>query len=259
MKNFRLFVEWFIPSQIKSDMKYHIRARQFVIFALIGMIFYIVNMIKWYSMGYENLGLSMMTVLIVNILMLFVFRATGSINIAGNGLMAIINWHFFYLIYLTGGLQSSAISWIVIIPVFAALYFSNRVSVIWSTVSLLGILSFNYLEHQGVSFTSIITSNQQICQANLANSVGPLIAVFFAGCFFNLAMYRAFDGQKDAMANQKETLDQLNAVFDSVTEISESILSTSTILDSSSENMKLRSDEMAQKQQKPHPFPKKPI
>jgi len=246
MKNFWQYLEWFIPAKIKSDQKYHIRARQFVMFSLFGFVFYVVNMIKWFSLGYPNLAWSMFAVLIVNILMLFTFRVTGSINFSGNGLMAAINGHFFYLIYLTGGLESSAISWIIIIPVFAALYFSNRVSAIWTIVSLACIFIFNYMSHQGHNFSTILLSDQ--CHhANLANAIGPLIAVFFAGCFFNLAMYRAFDGQKLAMNKQKETLDQLNAVFNSVTEINESILSTSKILDESSEALKARSDTMAQK------------
>jgi methyl-accepting chemotaxis protein len=247
MKNFWQYLEWFIPAKIKSDQNYHLRARQFVMFSLFGFVFYIVNMIKWITMGYSNLAFSMCAVLIVNILMLLTFRFTGSINISGNGLMAAINGHFFYLIYLTGGLESSAISWIIVMPVFAALYFSNRVSLIWTIVSLTGIFILNYLSHHGHTFSSIILIEQKCHHANLFNAIGPLLAVFFSGCFFNLAMYRAFDGQKLAMNNQKATLDQLNIVFDSVTEISESILSTSQILDQSSEKMKSRSDTMAEK------------
>jgi len=247
MKNFWQFVEWFIPTSIKSDQKYHIRARQFVMFSLFGFVFYAVNMIKWFTMGSYNLTLSMFTVMVVNILMLLYFRTTGSINISGNGLMAAIVGHFFYLIYLTGGLESSAISWVIIVPVFAALYFSNRVSVIWTIVSLAGIFALDYLETNGHAFPSILLTDHLCHNANLSNAIGPLMAVFFSGCFFNLAMYRAFDGQKLAMNNQKKTLDQLNVVFESVTEISESILSTSEILDQSSEAMKSRSDTMTQK------------
>jgi len=247
MKNFWQYLEWFIPAKIKNDQKYHIRARQFVMFSLFGFVFYVVNMIKWFAMGYTNLALSMFAVMIINILMLISFRYTGSINLSGNGLMAAINGHFFYLIYLTGGLESSAISWIIVIPVFAALYFSNRVSAIWTFVSLTGIFILNYMSHHGHVFTSIIAAEKLCNHANLFNAISPLVAVFFSGCFFNLAMYRAFDGQKLAMNNQKTTLDQLNLMFDSVTEISESILSTSQILDQSSEKMKARSDTMAKK------------
>jgi methyl-accepting chemotaxis protein len=247
MKNFWQYLEWFIPEKIKGDQKYHIRARQFVMFSIIGLVFYLVNMMKWLLMGYTNFAVSISIVIVVNMLMLYTFRATGSINISGNGLMAAITGHFFYLIYLTGGLESSAITWVIIIPVFAALYFSNRVSVIWTIVSFIGILMINYMANHGHSFTSIFVSDQQCSHASLANAIGPLLAVFFAGCFFNLAMYRAFDGQKQAMSDQKKTLDQLNIVFDSVTEISESIIATSKILDQSSETMKARSDAMAQK------------
>ncbi|KPA14448.1 methyl-accepting chemotaxis sensory transducer, partial [Candidatus Magnetomorum sp. HK-1] len=113
------YVEWFIPQNMKEDLKYFIRARQFVLFSGIALLFYLVNTIKWFKLGYPNLAISMISVCIVNILMVFIFRVSGSINLAGNGVMAALCWHFFYLIYLTGGLHSSAISWVVIIPVFA--------------------------------------------------------------------------------------------------------------------------------------------
>ncbi len=240
------FVEWFIPPNMKQDPKYYIRARQFILFSWIAIIFYVVNMIKWAKLGYPHLAVSMLSVFIINILMIFVFRATGSINLAGNGVMAMLNGHFFYLIYLSGGLNSTAISWIAIIPVFAALYFSNRISVIWTTISFAGMLTFFYLEYSGsVSLPKM--PPEHMAQTNLSNAIGPLLAVFFSGCFFNLAMYRAFDGQKVAMSNQKETVDQLNAIFHSVSDISESIISASTILDSSSNALSDRSKSMKEK------------
>jgi methyl-accepting chemotaxis protein len=241
------FFDWFIPQDMKQDPKYFIRSRQFVYFSWIAIVFYIVNIIKWIKFGYPDLAISMLCVFVINMSMVFVFRATGSINLAGNFVMAALNCHFFYLIYLTGGLNASALSWIVIIPVFAALYFSNRVSTIWTVLSFTGIATFYYLDHCGFQFPTPQLTPSQIAQTHLSNAIGPLLAVFFSGCFFNIAMYRAFDGQKEALTRQQEMLDQLKSIFDNVNEISDSIISTSTVLDKSSNALNVRSLNMKEK------------
>jgi len=237
-------IDWFIHPNLKQELKSYIQARQFVLFAWFGILFFLVNIVKWLSFGAFNLALSMMFVTIIVCIMLYFLRISGSLTITGNGVMAALSWHFIYLCYHTGGFDSTALAWIIVVPVFTSLYFNNKVSLIWTFVMLIIIITYYILKKNGYDFSIIKMTDQQIMRMNLSNYIGPLLGIFFAGCFFNQGMENAFDAQKKALKNQEQTVERLQGIIDEISKVSLSINNTSEILDSSSKTLHSRSKSM---------------
>ena len=120
-------VDWFIHPRIKEDTGNYLRARQLILFVFIAIGFFLINLLKWIFLEQTNLAFSIGSVWFFVMLMCFIFRYSGSIAIVGNGIVAALSFHFVFIAWHTGGLESASISWIVIIPVFASIYFTTLV------------------------------------------------------------------------------------------------------------------------------------
>ena len=115
------FFDWFIPQHAKNDIEQYRRAYMIVGVSWYGLPFFIINIVKWATLGSTALAVSLTVVMILVWLMSFVLRYTGSISLAANGILAGLCWHFLFLPYQTGGMDSNSLSWTLIIPLFAVM------------------------------------------------------------------------------------------------------------------------------------------
>jgi hypothetical protein len=86
-----------------------------------GLPFFIINLVKWATLGSVTLAVSLAIVMILVWMMSFVLRYTGSVAFAANGILAGLCWHFIFVLYHTGGMDSNSMSWTLVIPLFAIL------------------------------------------------------------------------------------------------------------------------------------------
>lgn len=196
MQRMQAIIDWLIPPEVKEDVDQYIRAKQLVIFCLIGPAFFIPNIIKWKNIGSTALALSMTVVMILVVGMPFIFRYIKSLSIFANCTFAILVWHFIFLPYCTGGIHSSALTWNLVIPVFAAAFAGIRSSFAWSAVMLLEIGIFSYFEATDAVLPSITLTPGQFLETEIANAIGPLLAVVLTMFFAEQGRKQAFDAQR---------------------------------------------------------------
>ncbi len=227
MQRMQLFIDWLIPSEVKKDVDLYIRSKQLVIFCLISPAFFIPNALKWKSIGSTGLAVSMGVVMLLIAGMPFFFKYLKSLSIFANCTFAILVWHFIFLPYCTGGIHSSALTWNLVIPVFAAAFAGIRSSLFWSSIMLLEIGTFAYFESAGVVLPKIDMTSGQFLEAEIANAVGPLLAVVLTMFFAEQGRKQAFDAQRlaqDAVLEAEEqskreadqSTEELQEIFDRV-------------------------------------------
>jgi len=196
MQSMQTIIDWLIPPEVQENVDQYIRAKQLVIFCLIGPLFFLPNIVKWNNVGSTALTVSMTVVMILVVGMPFLFRYVKSLLIFANCTFAILVWHFIFLPYCTGGIHSSALTWNLVILIFAAVFAGMRSSFVWSAVMLLEIGIFSYFEAAGVPLPEIAMTEGQFLETQIANAVGPLLAVV-------LTMFFAEQGRKQAFAAQR--------------------------------------------------------
>ena len=113
------YIDYFISDRLKEDSDLYRRTRQFVILTQIALLFFVPNAVRWHKMDHPGLAVSMTIVgLFVSVLVPFIIKWTESLRIGGNIGMAAIAWHFTLLPIVTGGLHSSALTWLIVVPIF---------------------------------------------------------------------------------------------------------------------------------------------
>jgi hypothetical protein len=171
-------VDWFIPQEIKGDMVQYLRARQFVTFCLIASpVFFIPNIIKWKNLGSPQLAVSMTVVTIMIMVGLFLFKYIKSYKFFVNYALTLLGWHFIFLPFCTGGIHSSALTWNLVVPAFAAVLAGMRSSLLWTGIMLLEVGAFCYLDVAGIQLPKISFTHGQILEIQIANTIGPLLAL----------------------------------------------------------------------------------
>jgi hypothetical protein len=234
MQHVQTMIDWLIPDEVRENVDQYIRAKQLVIFCLIGPAFFIPNIIKWKNVGSTALAVSMTVVMILVVGMPLLLKYMKSLAIFANCTFAILVWHFIFLPYCTGGIHSSALTWNLVIPVFAAAFAGIRSSFAWSAVMLLEIGIFSYFEAADVVLPIITLTPGQLMETQIANAVGPLLAIVLTMFFAEQGRKQAFDAQnlaqEEVLTEQErskrkadQTAKELQEIFERIRESAQNL------------------------------------
>lgn len=203
---FKNAVDWCIADQIKEDPDQYKRASQLIIFIWISGVFFIPNVIKWYKLGVESLALSMFCVMCFIFFCPFIFKVTRSMTITGYAVLGALGWHFVYLPYLTGGIHSSALTWNLLIPIFAATFMGIRSCILWSVLMLVEVIVFFIMQKTGFQLPALELAPEHILETNFANILGPILVGGVTLVFIEWGRNEMFNMQKEAVANLEKTM-----------------------------------------------------
>ncbi|MGK0290982.1 MAG: hypothetical protein ACI86H_002449, partial [bacterium] len=224
-------INWFIPDFMAEDAEDYRKSKLVVILCLVGILFLFINVIKWILLGVPALTVSLIIALIVVTSVIFIFKNTGQITITGNIIMMVLSWHFSFLAYLTGGLESHSIFWLVTIPLTSILLLGRKYALIWTGVVFSVIIYFIFAKLTGIKLTSIIPIKEQN-PALITGLLGPFLVTFITAIVFDL-------GQKNALAAQKVAVQKTHETMISLKEVLKKVESGSEQLANSSGELKL--------------------
>jgi hypothetical protein len=234
---FQSLIDWFIPIEIRKDADQYIRSKQLVIFCLISPGFFVPNIIKWSKIGSQELAISMTVVMMLVLSLSLIFKRIKSHHIFVNSVLAVLSWHFAFLPFLTGGIHSSALTWNMVVPIFAAAFAGKRSAFFWSGVMLVEIGVFSYCEIAGFPLKGIALTQKQLIETEIANVVGPLLAIVVTMYFSEKGRKFAYDAQNEAQnkvlaAQQKSKMAaeqhtrNLQTIFEKTRDISQHLNSS---------------------------------
>ena len=231
-------IDWFINPRLTSEPETLRKSRQLVIFGLMAaLVFFPPNAVKWFELGNQTLGLSLVGCGILAAILLFVFKYTGLMGLAGNGLIAGLAWHFFLGPYMTGGFDSSMLFWNLAVPAFASTFLSFRSSVFWTLIMLSEVLYFYYLKINGVELPVATVSEAQIYKTQLINMFGPLAAIFITGYLTDRTHQSLLTLQKSTLEDQKKAVDGAQALAANLEGVLQNISENAGRLTSSSDGL----------------------
>ena len=244
---FGRFSDWFIHNDLKDNVETYIKSKKLVFIVWMGVIFFTINMIKWFHLKCYQLGISLAVITIIIVGMVFIFKHTKWFTVTSNFIMAALVWHFFYLSYLTGGFDSSSMMWMVTIPVLASAYCGSGIAFLWSTVVFFGFIVFCYLKISGYELPVLDLSPKDLLASQIANVFGPLIALLLSSWYTNMGLEHAFEAQRDTLNEQKESYQQLQSAFQRISETIQTITCATEVLHHTSDELSSQANDMQSK------------
>ncbi len=235
----KAYIDFFIPAEIRDDEDEYRRTFQLTCFTQLSPLFFIPNVIKWYHAGQTSLAVSIFTVMIVVACIgPFILKASRSLKIMGNFVIAALAWHFSILPAITGGIHSSSLTWNMVIPVFAVTFIGFRSFIFWSVFMLLEILLFTLIHYTGYSLPLVELTESQVAGNQLANIIGPFLTMVIALSFGDRGLKKALtahkaaaeahiraQGEQEALRRKSDSLaEKLESIFARVSENTEHLV-----------------------------------
>jgi methyl-accepting chemotaxis protein len=239
-------IDKMIHPSIRENMDDIIFARQVVFIIFVGVVFFFFNTIKWLLLGCSHLAISIAFVMIMSIILLMVIKTIGHYNICGHIMLALLLWHFSFLLYSTGGIHSSAITWLVSIPIFSSALCGSKSSFFWSFITLFIIGFFLYLHMNHYPFPTLQLSEKIMIRNHFANTFGPLLAVLFCSWFGNKQINDALKAQKYYLVVKDSINQRLENLFDRIKITVKTLQTAADILNETSDAFKGQSSDMRQ-------------
>ena len=240
--SFQKIIDWFIPDSIRQKEDIAYRAKQLVAFSFMGPLFFVPNIVKWVSLGSQGLGISMFVVMMLIFLYPFALKYTGNHLLSSNWVIVCLAWHFMYLPYVTGGFHSTALFWLIALPVFAMGFIGIGSATFWAVFAFSSFITWFILDKNGVVFSSILTQQSDINSTIISNQIGPLLAILFTLWFVDRGRSKLYTEQQDAIKKQAVTLSELKNIVDNVN-------STISTIKNVSKNLSQATDEMTDSSQ----------
>jgi methyl-accepting chemotaxis protein len=240
------YFDWMIHPAIRSDIEAMIYAKQLVFIMTVGAIFFLVNAIKWFFLDYYYLATSLGIIEIVTIIMLVCIKTTRHYKLFGHTMLTLLTWHFTFLLYVSGGIQSTAIAWMIAIPVFSATLCDSKSSFVWTVIILIIISVFLYLHIHHYDFPKLQISEQALFRSHLANIIGPIITVFLCAWFASVQINKGLKVQKYAIVVQNETNQRLEELFRRTRETGKTLQDASDFLNQTSDILKTQSIDISE-------------
>ncbi|CAM2063848.1 Methyl-accepting transducer domain-containing protein [Sulfidibacter corallicola] len=200
-------LNWFIPSAHMNDVETKRQARIVIIFCMVGQIFFLVTAIKWLKVHETVLAINLLftMVLIGGVAMLL--KMSVPLKILGHLVALILFWYFSFYTYRTGGIESSAIYWFLVLPLFTVILTGLRGTVIWLVLVLVEILWYAYLQKQGVDLYALNLPVEDLPRMRAENIVKQLAAVTVSVTVLEQIRLKIGTAQKKALEHMNEAVE----------------------------------------------------
>ncbi|MDY0162018.1 methyl-accepting chemotaxis protein [Desulfobotulus sp.] len=245
------FWGFFISEPLAGDPEKR-RIGTFLVFlSFFAQILFLMTALRWFRMGENVLAINILVVMVVVLAAPFLLRITESTKIVAAYLMTAFCWYFFFYIWRTGGIASSAVNWLLIFPMQAAVFQGLRACVIWSVVMGLSLVFFQYGPEAGVVFHHLNLDAKEASAMRFGDLMRQLAAV--AVCMYVIervrlqamaAQQEAYTEQQAAVREQERAatalarqMDTLQHVFERTTQNACDLLGASRSLASASTDM----------------------
>lgn len=201
------FWEFFIPADFDSHPEKKRVAVFIVLFSMVASVLFLLTTLRWFRMGESVLATNIVVVMLGIVFAPFLLRLTKSSRIVATFIMALLAWYFFFYIWRTGGMDSSALSWLFVFPVITAVFQGLWACVGWSLVMGLAIIFFNYAPGLGIVFPVLEVSALQRAELRFGDVIRQLISI--AVCMFVIERMRlkAMAAQKEADGRQQQAME----------------------------------------------------
>lgn len=181
------------------------RVNLLVNFSFASFVFFGLNLIKWYKAGVTSLAISLFFTLIVSsFLSPYVLKVTRNIKIAANISVAAMFWHFSFLAWQTGGVQSIlSVPWFVLLPVLAFIFCGTKTGFIWAIIEIIEGLAMYIAAKSGMNLNIISFPPDKLMKNTLVTFIFSVLAGYVTVLVMNKVI-QSFVSRIEMTAKEQE-------------------------------------------------------
>jgi methyl-accepting chemotaxis protein len=202
----------FIPTEWFLDKELHRKARLAVIFAVAaigldavyGPLLWILFSIPWY------VALAIVLGALQGASALYMVRAGYSMRAIGHNLTLCYAWVLLLLCFETGGVTSTAITWLTTPALIAVSLINGRAGFWWALNLVLALVAFGIAELSGFEFPTYLETRTEIIIGSMA--VSPIILVVY---FLAAALKTTAESALNRVAEEAKKASETAALLES--------------------------------------------
>ncbi|MCW7753579.1 methyl-accepting chemotaxis protein [Desulfobotulus sp. H1] len=201
------FWDFFVPKNFFENPEERRVAVFLVIFTFFASTLFLLTTIRWFRMGESVLATNILLVMFGVIFAPFLQKLIRSSRVTAAYMMTLLAWYFLFYIWRTGGMDSSALSWLLVFPVLAAVFQGLWACVAWSVTMGLALCFFHYGPQMGIVFPLLDVTSAQRSDLRFGDFARQLSSV--AVCMYVIERLRlqAMAAQKEADAKQAKAME----------------------------------------------------
>jgi methyl-accepting chemotaxis protein len=203
---FDTIVSWFIPKEIHTQWNTFRRARIIVLFGLISQLFFIFTGLKWLRLEQGDLFLNVLLTQLFILLITFSFRFTKSMTVTGNLMLAALFSYFTIYIYLTGGLNSSAMPWLLMFPIVTIIMVEPRMIFVWLVLLLIDFFLLRSWTLSGEVGNVLQLSPEELLNFRADDFLRQMVAIGVTIMVIESQRRAVARAQEEAIAQQQEAV-----------------------------------------------------
>jgi hypothetical protein len=239
-------IRYFIPEQCKKDPRTYERAR-----LILGIDFVLPFAVGIFSLLYAVMGhrFGAMVILFGGTLFFlfpFILRATGSLQLIGNGITATMFGIQLLLSLSSGGVTSPSTVWFVTVPVLAILLCGIVSGVIWGFFSAITISIFCGMKLSGYPIPITVNLSSEELEVYQTIITAGLVLFIMGFCLvYEVVRKKSFDEAEQARIYAESTTSNLKTIAREVTVGAQSLSSAACELSASTSQMDNTTNEIA--------------
>lgn len=174
-------ITWFLPPELRQSGTYEAYKHRIVLMIALSLVFWGPFFAILYDvvLNLREVAFVIVGSSILSVGAIILLRKTHSRRLAGHILCLSLVVLLIYLTTIDGGLESSALYWLLLLPLMASIYHEGRLSsYVWGGVVIACVAFFFVADLVGREFTSLYTPEQKTII--LASALISLIFAVFA-------------------------------------------------------------------------------
>ncbi|MCP4756252.1 MAG: hypothetical protein GY866_35770 [Proteobacteria bacterium] len=237
-------IDWFIPNTVQENFEHKRRAQLIVALALAIVPFHIGPIVKFLSLGSSLVYLNFGHTIIV-LVMLFVFKRTGSIVPTGNIVLLTLFAQMAASAYFTGGLNANILGLLLVIPILGILVVGYAYGLLYLVLLATLLIGFYGLEIRGYEFPVYSLSPEKLLSEKYYYLCAVLAGFTFMMMVFQVVKNNSLQAHKEEEERNRALSHKLQNIINKTGMDASNLASAAEELSAASEQMQRNSEEIS--------------
>lgn len=205
----RSFLDGFLHPRLSAEDDSLRRGRMHVRFGVLGGAMAVIYSIFFFLLGHPWGGGITSGCGLLILLVPWLVRKTGNLSLTGHVYGVVLVLGVAGMCATSGGPQGPFSPWLAAVPVFAILLMDKREAIFWTTISLIAVWAFAYVDLSGAGFPEVYPQ-QAAVSFRSASQAGFASFLVLLALLFEQARAEAFNQVKQANRHLAEANDELS-------------------------------------------------
>ncbi len=209
--------DWFIPSDLRADENNYARAKTVIGLSLLSAILTPLFAASYYKLGHYAMFYAILIAGILMISSALTLKVTGQLMIARELSLTCFFVLMAYLSYVSDGIRSSSLMWMVGIPMCAIFVGGRNSGIFWGVMALLAIITFFVMSKMGVVLPHNPIKPELLAQVQARSLLGLCVLILTLALLFESNKRSGYERLEQSRLAAETSARQVQELLESLT------------------------------------------